>query len=87
MIYPPMSKLLKKVDSRYTLVIVAAKRARMLTDGSPKLTKFESEKDVTVSIHEIAEGSISFHRIIKAQPTYENLVETSLNSSEDAVQY
>ena len=54
MIYPPMSKLLETVDSRYTLVIVVAKRARMLTDGAPKLTDYDSEKDVTIAINEVA---------------------------------
>ena len=37
MIYPAMSSLLEKVDSRYTLVIATAKRARMLTNGALKL--------------------------------------------------
>ncbi len=85
MIYPPMSSLLKKVDSRYTLVILAAKRARMLTNGAQKLTEFNSDKDVTIAIHEIDEGAISYHKIKKPQLTHENMVETSLNSSEDQV--
>ncbi|NLO93414.1 MAG: DNA-directed RNA polymerase subunit omega [Clostridiaceae bacterium] len=85
MIYPPMSKLLETVDSRYTLVIVVAKRARMLTDGAPKLTDYDSEKDVTIAINEVAEKSFSYHRIKKAQLSHDNLVEGSLNSIEDAV--
>lgn len=85
MIYPSMSKLLEKVDSRYTLAIAVAKRARMLTDGSPKLTAFDSNKDVTIAIHEIAENLITYHRTRKSQSTHENLVEGSLNSIEDAV--
>ena len=31
---PPMENLLSKVDSRYTLVVLAAKRARQLLDGT-----------------------------------------------------
>lgn len=85
MIYPPMSKLLETVDSRYTLVIVVAKRARMLTDGAPKLTDYDSGKDVTIAINEVAEKSFSYHRIKKAQLSHDNLVEGSLNSIEDAV--
>lgn len=85
MIYPPMSSLLKKVESRYTLVILAAKRARMLTNGAQKLTEYNSDKDVTISIHEIDEGSISYHKIKKPQSTHENLIEASLNSHEDQV--
>lgn len=85
MIYPPMSSLLKKVDSRYTLVILAAKRARMLTNGAQKITEFNSDKDVTIAIHEIDEGVISYHKIKKPQPTHDNMIEASLNSNEDQV--
>lgn len=85
MIYPPMSSLLKKVDSRYTLVILIAKRARMLTNGAQKLTDFNSDKDVTIAIHEIDENAINYHKIKRLQPTHEHMVETSLNSSEDQV--
>lgn len=85
MIYPPMSKLLENVDSRYTLAIAIAKRARMLKDGAPKLTEIDSEKDVTIAINEIAENAFSYHRVKVEKPKIENLVEGSLNSSEDAV--
>ena len=55
MIYPPMSSLLEKVDSRYTLAILIAKRARMLTNGAQKLTDYNTDKAVTLAIHEINE--------------------------------
>ena len=60
MIYPPLSSLLEKVDSRYTLVVATAKRARQLADGSNKLTEFESDKPVTIALHEINEGKITY---------------------------
>ncbi len=85
MIYPPMSSLLEKVDSRYTLAILVAKRARMITNGAQRLTDFGTDKAVTLAIHEINEGDITYHKIRKPQPTHENMVETSLNSSEDQV--
>ncbi len=66
MIYPSMSSLLKKVDSRYTLVIAASKRARMLTEGAQKLTDSNSTKDVTIAINEISEGKVGYHRIHRA---------------------
>ena len=66
MIYPSMASLLKKVDSRYTLVMLASKRARMLTEGAQKLTSVSSPKDVTIAINEIYEGKVSYHRIHKA---------------------
>lgn len=83
MIYPPMSSLLTKVDSRYTLVIAAAKRARMLTNGAKKLTTHNSAKDVTIAINEISEEKVTYHKIIKQAPTSQNMVETSLNSAEE----
>ncbi|HOA97300.1 MAG TPA: DNA-directed RNA polymerase subunit omega [Acetivibrio saccincola] len=62
MIDPPIGSLLEKVDSRYTLVVAAAKRARQLTDGAPKLTECESNKAVSVAINEIDEGKITYIR-------------------------
>jgi DNA-directed RNA polymerase subunit omega len=83
MIYPAMSSLLKKVDSRYTLVIAAAKRARMLTNGAKKLTSYQSTKDVTIAIHEIDEEKVTYHKISKVAPSKENLVETTLSTNEE----
>lgn len=62
MIYPSINDLMKKVDSRYTLVVEAAKRARQLVDGAPKLTKVNSDKEVTIAIHEISEDKITYVR-------------------------
>ena len=62
MIYPTLSSLLEKVDSKYTLVVAVAKRARQLVDGQPKLTKVESSKPVTIAINEIDEGKIIYER-------------------------
>lgn len=62
MIFPAIGSLLKKVDSRYTLVIVTSKRARQLVDGAPKLVNCGSVKPVTVAIHEIDEDKITYVR-------------------------
>jgi DNA-directed RNA polymerase subunit omega len=68
MIMYPLSELMKRVDCRYTLVIVAAKRARMLTEHkqvSP-LDDFDpednSQRAVEVAIKEIMEGRIGYVR-------------------------
>ena len=37
MCYPAIDALVKKVDTKYTLVTLAALRARELTDGAPAL--------------------------------------------------
>jgi len=62
MIYPPLSSLLKKVDSRYTLVVAAAKRARQLAEGAHRLTKCASDKPVTIALNEINENKITYIR-------------------------
>lgn len=62
MINPPMSSLLDKVDSRYTLVVMAAKRARQITEGASKLTDCPSDKPVTVAVSEISENRIKYVR-------------------------
>lgn len=62
MIEPPIGSLLAKVDSRYTLVILAGKRARQLVDGAHKLTRCPSDKPVTIAINEINENKITYVR-------------------------
>ena len=56
MVNPSTDTLMKKVDSRYGLVVLAAKRARQLLDGAElKATKARSTKNVTNALEEIAE--------------------------------
>ena len=63
MIKPGITKLDKCVDSRYTLVAMSAKRARMIGkaihDG---LTDNNGEKPVTTAVNEIADGRVGFVR-------------------------
>ncbi|QQZ07996.1 DNA-directed RNA polymerase subunit omega [Heyndrickxia vini] len=54
MLYPSIDKLLKIIDSKYSLVSVAAKRARHLQeDGKETLEHFESQKYVGKALEEI----------------------------------
>jgi DNA-directed RNA polymerase subunit omega len=62
MIFPSIGTLLGKVDSRYTLVVAAAKRARQITEGAHKLTKCLSDKPVTIAINEIHDNKITYVR-------------------------
>ena len=63
MLYPSIYSLLEKVDnSRYTLVILAARRARQVVDGRESLTKVVSNSPVTVAINEINEESVTYSR-------------------------
>ncbi len=67
MIYPPITELVKKTGSRYSLVIETAKRTRQLVNGAPKLSDVETSKDVTIAVNEIYEGKIE---IIDASKNY-----------------
>lgn len=60
---PSLDKLMEKVDSRYSLVVVAAKRARAITEerGNSKEEK-NAAKPVTLALKEIGEGKIKFRR-------------------------
>lgn len=55
---PSLDELLPKVDSRYTLVVTAAKRARQITDGSPPAVATRSDKSVTIALYEILHGKV-----------------------------
>lgn len=44
MLYPSIDEIRTKVDSKYTLVVLAAKRARDIIEGMPKLTEADVEK-------------------------------------------
>lgn len=58
MIYPSGDKLEELVESRYSLVVLAAKRAKQLRDGAPKLIETTSTNPLTVALEEIAAGKV-----------------------------
>lgn len=60
MINPSVVDLLKKVEDRYSLVIVSSKRARQLIDGNEPLIVSKSKKPLTIAINEINEGAVSY---------------------------
>lgn len=62
MLYPSVNEMRKKADSRYTLVILAAKRARDIIEGKPILAECEIEKPVSIAAKEIAENLITYSR-------------------------
>jgi DNA-directed RNA polymerase subunit omega len=74
MIDPKIDDLLNKVDSRYTLVILAAKRAReinsyysQLGEGRgefvPPLVEGLGSKPLAIALQEVAQGKVGFERI------------------------
>ena len=81
MLYPAINELNKLTDSRYTLVVLTAKRARDIIDGKPVLTDVEAERPVSLATNEIAEGLITYKRSDEHDeeaPAFENF-ELDLN--------
>ena len=60
MLYPSINKIRTKADSRYTLVILAANRARDIIEGMPALTEEDVAKPVSIAANEIAEDLITY---------------------------
>ena len=72
MIHPRVDDLLQNVDSRYALVIVAAKRARQINnyhhqlgegtfdDYAPPMVESRSKNYLTMALEEISEGKIVY---------------------------
>ncbi len=53
---PPLNQLMQNMDSKYTLVIVAAKRARMMISDNPDMLANSMMNPVSMALNEIAEG-------------------------------
>ena len=73
MIHPRIDELLENVDSRYALVIVAAKWARQLNDyhqqlgegigfenAPPPLVESRSKNYLTMALEEVSEGKLKY---------------------------
>ncbi len=86
MMDPPIEALLDRVDSKYTLVSLAAKRGREVNSyfnqlgeglGSivpPQVTSI-SRKPLSIALDEVAAGNINYHRIIDPDAEVEEAVE------------
>jgi len=59
---PSLDVLMSKVDSKYTLVVAAAKRARAITENTPNTAGPRVQKPVTQALYEIANGKIKYER-------------------------
>ncbi|AZV42210.1 MULTISPECIES: DNA-directed RNA polymerase subunit omega [Peribacillus] len=61
MLYPPIDSLLLKIDSKYSLVSVAAKRAReMQIKEDCQIEKPVSHKSVGRALEEIYSGKLTY---------------------------
>ncbi|WP_042160125.1 DNA-directed RNA polymerase subunit omega [Paenibacillus gorillae] len=64
MLYPSIDEMVKKVDSKYSLVVAASRRARMLRNGEKsELRTPKSRKFVGVALEEI------YHDIVVVEST------------------
>lgn len=62
MIKPSLDQLVEKVDSKYTLVILGARRGREIQEGKNKLVESRSNKPVTIALEELVAGKLFFER-------------------------
>ncbi|MGQ9778632.1 MAG: DNA-directed RNA polymerase subunit omega [Bacillota bacterium] len=62
MINPPLDELLAHVDSRYTLVVAAAKRARQMLETAPPDPEGKLLKPVSLALEEIRSGKLKYER-------------------------
>ncbi|RFU63334.1 DNA-directed RNA polymerase subunit omega [Peribacillus glennii] len=61
MLYPSIDSLLEKIDSKYSLVSVAAKRARqMQINDDTRIEKPVSHKSVGRALEEINSGKLKY---------------------------
>lgn len=75
MIEPKIDQLLEHVDSRYTLVILAARRAREINSYYSQLGEGRGEfvpplvenamgsKPLAIALEEVAQGKVAFERL------------------------
>lgn len=59
MIYPSADTIEDRVGSRYSLVVLAAKRAKQIKEGSPVLIDTLSTNPLTIALEEIAAGKVT----------------------------
>jgi DNA-directed RNA polymerase subunit omega len=62
LIRPSIDSLLTKVENKYILALLAAKRARELFDGDEPLIDEYYINKVTTAINEIDQGKVKYYR-------------------------
>lgn len=69
MLKPSIDVLLDKVDSKYSLVVLEAKRAHELHDGEKATQAFSSVKPTLQALEELADGNVTIHPAPEAKLT------------------
>ncbi len=62
MLYPPVAELVEKVGSRYQLVNLVARRARVLSAEVEEESVVLEKKPVSAAIDEVYTGKLSIRR-------------------------
>ena len=72
---------LDKVDNRFSLVLIASKRARQLaTGGKDPYVEWENDKPTVVALREIADGYVD-KSILNRKPEPREYKESSFHSA------
>lgn len=86
MIKPGITALSRCVDSRYTLVTMVAKRARMIGKDDEDVDLSGAKKAVTAAVEEVASGKVGYLRRERCynEDTFytENIVDDAVNLDE-----
>lgn len=64
---PSFDDLSKITESRYSLVMLVAQRARQILDGDGPLVDIDSDRPVSIAIQEAVEGKIGYGNQEEAQ--------------------
>ncbi|HBQ63896.1 MAG TPA: DNA-directed RNA polymerase subunit omega [Clostridiales bacterium] len=83
MVKPSVEELMKSMDSRYTLVVTVAKRARQIVDGAGIQIRTASAKPVSIAIQEVALRKVGFTRK-RPQPSPAILEEENPEQKQEA---
>ncbi len=71
---------LEKVENRFALVVLAAKRTKELKRGAPLMVRDRDNREVVMSLREIAAGKVSGGLPVVAEATDEPEFEVATKS-------
>ncbi|MGI6425123.1 MAG: DNA-directed RNA polymerase subunit omega [Tepidanaerobacteraceae bacterium] len=62
MMYPSIDSLTTKYDSKYTIAVASAKRARQLVEGAKALVEVKTKKPVSIALFELDAQQIDIEK-------------------------
>ncbi|EDS73633.1 DNA-directed RNA polymerase subunit omega [Anaerofustis stercorihominis] len=79
MINPPINELLEKVDNKYVLAMLVAKRSRELFDGDEPMVDEYFVNLITTAVEEVYEDRIGYYLIEEGDRKYKVHKSVDLN--------